>query len=284
MMMTVAGCENPMDGEFFAVDDENPNVTLRFTPYQQESFTRATAPLEDQLSRLSVAVFRQDGTKVGSTKNQKAEDKGFGTVRLSLDAGTYTVVAIAHNGLGNATISSATEVKFANNKMTDTFAYCGRLTVGEEQPTEQDVRMTRCVAMVRLTLTDATLPEGVDYLQFYYTGGSSTYDPTTGFGSKASRQTELRDCYDADGEAIKTYEIYTLPHEAKDELTLLRIKVFDASGQELEDYTTEMTKVPIERNKITTWTGSLFDGSGTTTGGYTVTLDTDWSGTIQYTF
>ena len=65
---------------------------------------------------------------------------------------------------------------------------------------------------------------------------------------------------------------------------MLCIKVFDASGQELEDYTTEMTKVPIERNKITTWTGSLFDGSGTTAGGYTVTLDTDWSGTIQYTF
>lgn len=281
--VTVAllGCEK------MAVEDggdgQEANVTLHFSPYHQESFTRTAEPLGEQLSRLSVAVFRSDGTRVGSTKNYKADDRNYGTVSLSLDAGSYTLVAIAHNGLGNATISSATEVKFASNKMTDTFAYCGTLTVGSEA-VEQDIQLVRRVAMVRLTMTDTALPDGVQQLKFYYTGGSSTYDPQTGFGSKASRQTEYRDCYDGDGEAVRTYDIYTLPHEQSDVLTKIDVTPIADDGSEMKDDMVTLTNVPVEVNKITTWSGSLLGGGGETTGGYVITLDTGWDGTLRYSF
>lgn len=51
-----------------------------------------------------------------------------------------------------------------------------------------------------------------------------------------------------------------------------------------------MDNIPVTRNKITTWQGTLF-GSGTGTGGgtsssggITITLDTEWDGIITYTF
>ena len=60
---------------------------------------------------------------------QKESDTGYGTVALTLVAGTYQIVVIAHNCDGSATISSTEKVTFPNNKVTDTFYYYGDLVV-----------------------------------------------------------------------------------------------------------------------------------------------------------
>ena len=159
-------------------------------------------------------MFDEDDAKVGSTKSQKAGDTNFGSVGLSLQEGTYTIVAIAHNGEGNCTITSPTKVTFPNNKMTDTFCYCGTLDVGEGGISET-LEMKRVVAMMRLTVTDA-IPNGVARLKFYYTGGSSTLNPRTSFGCVNSKQTEYRSVIDGNGQPISVYEIYTAPHEQND--------------------------------------------------------------------
>ncbi len=278
--VTVAlfGCEKvAVEGS----GDQDANVTLRFSPYQQEDFTRAASALTDQCSKLSVAIFKSDGTKVKSVL-QNSDNDDFGTVAVSLATGSYTVVAVAHNGLGTATITSTEKVTFASNKMTDTFVYCGQLTVGDE-PTEQTLQMTRRVAMVRLTLTDAALPDGIDRMKFYYTGGSSTLNPTTGYGCVQSKQTEYRDCIGEDGQKVTTYELYTLPHEESD---VLKLTITALSGSDDELYQYVFEGIPVTRNKITTWTGALFGGGGgqITSGGITITLDTGWDGTLTYNF
>lgn len=282
--LAFASCEKPViENDAKKGHEPDANVTLRFTAYQQEGFTRSTEALSDQLTRLSVAVFRTDGTKAKSI-NQNAGDAGFGTVALSLATGSYKIVAVAHNGLGSATITSTEKVTFPSNKTTDTFAYYGTLTVGEN-PVNETLEMTRRVAMVRLTLTDNQLPGGVTKMKFYYTGGSSTYSPVTGYGCVNSKQTEYRDALASDGSPVRTYEIYTLPHEENDVLKLT-ITAQDAAGGDLYAYT--MENIPVTRNKITTWTGNLFGGEtggGTVSdGGISLTLDTAWSGTISYTW
>lgn len=280
----MAACEKPIIGDAYDVDEGDANVVLRFAPYQQQGFTRAVAALTDQCSRLSVAVFDEDDAKVGSVKNQKVGDSGFGTVSLSLQEGVYTIVAVAHNGEGNATITSPTKVTFPSNKMTDTFCYCGELEVTGDM-ISQELQMQRVVAMMRLTLTDEQLPANVARLKFYYTGGSSTLNPSTGYGCVQSKQTEYRSV--VGGEAVKVYEIYTAPHELNDVLKLV-ITAQDSDNQTLNEWT--MENIPVTRNKITTWEGSLFDGSGTggggatSEGGVSLTLDTQWDGTISYTW
>lgn len=291
-VLMLAACEKPIVDEGGKNGQEaNANVVLRVATYGQESFyapalgetrgRRAATALTDQCSRLSVAIFRQDGTKVKNV-NQTSTDGGFGTVAVSLAEGTYKVVAVAHNSTeGNATISSAEKVTFANNKMSDTFACCASLTVEGEEPIDQELLLRRVVAMVRLTVT-GTIPNEVARLKFYYTGGSSTLNPSTGYGCVQSKQTEYRPVV-LDGSAVNIFELYTAPHELNDVLKLV-ITAQDSDNQTLNEWT--MEDIPVTRNKITTWSGALFSdddtGGGTGSGGIGITLDTEWDGTVKY--
>jgi len=284
LAVLLAACEKPIMEEVGKKDiDANANVTLRFTTYGQQAFTRSVEPLTDQASRLSVAIFRQDGTKVKNV-NQTSTDGGFGTVALSLAEGTYKVVAVAHNSTeGNATISSTEKVTFANNKMSDTFACCETLSVLDGSAIEEELLLQRVVAMVRLTVT-GTIPDEVARLKFYYTGGSSTLNPSTGYGCVQSKQTEYRPLV-VDGSPVNTFELYTAPHELNDVLKLV-ITAQDADNSTVNEWT--MENIPVTRNKITTWTGALFGdddtGGGTGSGGIGITLDTEWEGTLTYTW
>jgi hypothetical protein len=288
LTLLAASCEKPIFDEDKAasgsVADTHPNVTLHFSPYEQSSFTRAATPLTDQCTRLSVAIFTSDGTKAKAI-TQKQTDAGFGTAALTLQAGTYKIVAIAHSSTeGNATITSTEKVTFANNKLTDTFYYFGTLTVGTD-PIEETLEMTRCVAMLRLTLTEP-LPDDITRMKFYYTGGSSTFSPATGYGCVNSKQTEYRYTTDDQDMPVTVYELYTMPHEQQDVLKLT-VTALDASGSEVGEVV--MDNIPVTRNKITTWQGALFSGSGSeggtsSSGGISIILDTEWDGTITYTF
>lgn len=282
MAVLLAACEKPIVDEGGKKGQEaNANVVLRMTTYGQEPFSRAVSPLEDQCSRLSVAIFRQDGTKVKNV-NQTSTDGGFGTVAVSLAEGTYKVVAVAHNSTeGHATISSTEKVTFANNKMTDTFASCETFSVLDGSAVEKELLLQRVVAMMRLTI-NGTIPDNVARFKFYYTGGSSTLNPSTGYGCVQSKQTEYRPVV-LNGSDVKVYDLYTAPHELNDVLKLV-ITAQDSNNQTLNEWT--MEDIPVTRNKITTWSGALFDGGGGTPsdGGVTLTLDTEWDGTINYTW
>jgi len=125
-----------------------------------------------------------------------------------------TSLVIAHNGEGSATITSTEKVTFPNNKVTDTFYYYGDLIVTSEVQS-YDLTLTRAVAMFRLVLTDDEIPSTVTKFKFYYTGGSSTFSPSAGYGCVNSKQTEIR----AVADGVTTFDIFTLPHTEDDVLT-----------------------------------------------------------------
>ena len=90
---------------------KDANVILHFTQFGQEAFsragsvcsnsisvpatTRSATDITELCSRLNIAIFDADGTKV-KTVAQKESDAGYGTVALTLAAGTYQLVVIAH--------------------------------------------------------------------------------------------------------------------------------------------------------------------------------------------
>ena len=263
------------DGDFFA---DTRAATHADTPVATRAATRAATDITDLCSRLNLAVFNADGTKV-KTVAQKEGDASYGTVALSLAAGTYQLVVIAHNGDGSATITSTEKVTFPNNKVTDTFYYYGDLVVGSEKQS-YDLTLTRAVAMFRLVLTDESIPASVAKLKFYYTGGSSTFSPAEGYGIVQSKQTEVR-AVSEDG----IYEIYTLPHTEEDVLTKLTITALDANDNTVKERIFE--NVPVVRNQVTRYTGSFFGsgGSGETGSGYfRMTADPEWDSINGYTF
>ena len=114
--------------------------------------------LGDVCSRLTLAIF--DGEEKLETVNQLSTDNGFGTAYVSLDEGEYRLVVIAHNGKGNCSVSAPEKVKFASNKLTDTFYYYGRLSVNEEGATT-NINLRRAVGAFKLHINDETIPEEI---------------------------------------------------------------------------------------------------------------------------
>ena len=283
ILLTLCACEKVDLTPYLDPDTaDGYEVTLRVDSYSVVSFdgasdaqnTRAvTATAADMGSVVNIAVF-SDGEKV-KTVNQKISDPDFGTVTLKLAAGTYTIVALVHGRSGNATISSAEKVTFPNNKVTDTFALATDITVDGSKTV--DMRLRRVVAMFRLTVEDA-IPDDVERMQLYYTGGSSTLNAVTGFGCVNSRQTELRDV--ADRTPGQVFEVYTFPHDQTGTLKMT-LSALDAAG---EAHTVKsLDDVPVEQQKITTHTMQFFaEEADARENCLHLTGDNEWRGTIAY--
>ena len=130
MAALVVACEKPvLDTAPAPPDDGEANVVLRFCQYEGEGFvtnpapgsfrtragwgtTRAMTDITEICSRLNIAIFDTDGTKV-KTIAQKRDDTEFGTVAMSLAAATYRLVAMFRLVLTDEDIpSNVAKVKF----------------------------------------------------------------------------------------------------------------------------------------------------------------------------
>ena len=235
-------------------------------------------------SRLDLALFDAEGERVVKV-NQKQSDATFGHPTFRLAPGDYQLVAIAHSGTGAATLSSLTEVTFPSNKVTDTFYFHQSVTITDND-THLEATLHRAVSMVRIIIADADIPDEFYQLKVYYTGGSSTFSPSAGFGSVQSRQTEIRLLSEAsrtaDGHLI--FEVYTFPHEATDELRIT-LTPQDANAQPLLAQDILLPSVPIQLNHITECEGKIFEGNSLTGNtSLSITINDEWEGTSQITF
>lgn len=271
----LTGCEKVV---FEDRDGESANGNLTLSVSVSNGTTRSSdEPLGDACGRLNVAVFNRAGEKVKAVA-QTAGDAGYGVVRLSLPDGSYTVVVVGHNGTGSATITNAEKVTFPNNKTTDTFCFCGEIDVtGEEQ--QMDIMLERVVSMVRFVLDDNGDSMGIASLKFYYTGGSSTLSPKTGYGCVQSKQTEYR-AWNEEG----IYELYTMPHSKSDIITKMTITAYDAGDNVVGEWVLE--NIPVTMNRVSEYAGDLFGGGGGGTWSMTgnITVNTEWGGVDEYQF
>lgn len=260
--------------------DGKVKVTFHLSGIEQIPFentaTRALT-LSDYCSRFSLALF-QDGNKV-DVISQTAESADFGTLSLSLVPGSYQLVAVAHNGLGNCTISSPEKITFANNKLTDTFYSYGTIKVSETAAIR--LVLVRPVAMFRLQITDP-MPAEVAQMKFYYTGGSSTFDAVAGFGCVNSKQTELFAVDPAFAQSGSTFEVYTFPHADSDLLTM-KVTAQDADGNTLAEQIYK--DIPVRPNIISQHTTEFFTAQSSTvtvTSAVTLLGNGQWQQTEEY--
>ena len=261
-------------------ENQQGNVTLTFSVTQSDRTTRGTVTIGDYFSKLNVMLFDADGAKVfDKVRTQLATDDDFGTLSAALQAGTYTVVAVGHSSAVSATIKSPQMVQFTakdGQKLTDTFCYCGTVTVGDT-PEQFQLKMHRVCAMVELVATDADVPDGFARVVIGYTGGSANFDPTTFEGTTKSTQSEARLKADR-------YQVFTFPYLSDTGVLKMTLSMQTADGTVLAQKVID--EVPVTRNRITRYTGHLFDdtpGEITQTG-FGFTVDADWGGIDEYTF
>ncbi len=227
----------------------------------------------DSYSRITCSLFLS-GNKVKNI-NQNSGTANFGTIRTNLEQGTYTLVAIAHNGEGNATVSSPAKVTFYNNKCTNT-AYVHTTLEVDADGAEKTVTPQCAVAMIRIHVNDE-IPDTAQTIKLYYTGGSSTLDASTGYGCVNSRQTEVRTM----STTQKDYDIYTFPHSDGKKLHIT-ITVYDSHSNTLT--TKELNDVEVKQGYKTTCTINLFSNTGDDETQSSFTFDPTWGGQTDIDF
>lgn len=272
-LLLLAGCQKVDLSEYLGEKGDGYELTFSIGKYQITD-ARSQKPASELGTVLNLMVFRGD-EKV-KTVNQKAGDENFGTVKVTLPQGQYTVLALVHSGSGNASGSSVEKITFPNNKVTDTFSCLTEVDVTKNESVE--LLLDRVVAKFRFTVVDA-IPAEVEKMQFYYTGGSSTLNAATGFGCVNSRQTEIRDV--TDHSAGQVFEVYTFPHDMVGELTMT-ITAIDDNGAEYAVQT--LNNVPVEYQKVTNSSMVFFGNSSSSPGSQVLSLygDDGWKGEINY--
>lgn len=239
--------------------NEQGNVNLHIIPLSEPN----------AYTLLSANIFDQNDKRVKNLHLQGSEATT-GDINVALPVGNYRIVAIAHNGSSHCTISSPEQIKFADNKVTDTFYGYQLLPVADEQEIYQDIQLVRGVGALKIhCLND--LPENIKQIKFYYTGGSSTLDATTGYGCVNSRQTELRQA----SPSVHDYVVYTFPHE-DGRLLKFTLSALDGNGNTIATQT--LSDVSIKRGNITTYSGNFFDGESD--GSFTFRFEDKWEGEI----
>ena len=275
----IAACEKPLVDDGF--NDVDGNVTLTFSAAGAQTRS-ANVTIGDYFTKLNVMLFNEDGTKYfEKVRTQYSSDENYGQMSLTLPAGEYTVVAVGHSSVKSATIKSPEMVQFTasdGEKLTDTFCYCGNVTVGEE-PEQHALTMSRVTAMVRFQFTDEEIPASLASVKFDYTGGSANFNPLTSEGTTKSTQSENRPVSGND-----MYQVFTFPYMATTGTLKMTISALTASGDVIKKKTLET--IPITRNRITSYTGPLFsEGEGTITqSGFGFTVNPDWDGEDRYEF
>jgi len=261
------------------IGGDEGKTKLRFIPTTAD-VTRGEVRIGDYFTKLNVQLFTPEGEKVFSQmKTQTVDDADFGTLSVGLAAGRYTVVAVGHSSIRSATIKSPEMVQFTasdGEKLTDTFCHCGEVTIGEESGIHE-LRMNRVCAMVRFRLTDEEVPDGFMKLKIDYTGGSANFNPSTSEGTTKSTQSELRP-------KASEYRVFTFPYMAATGALKMTLSALTDEGTVLAQKVIE--SVPVTRNRITTYTGHLFDDSvgEITQQGFGITINTEWDGEDFFEF
>lgn len=282
-----------------ATSEAEQNVVIRIAGMDAgwgSDFSRALVNVSEVCTRVNFAVFK-DGQKL-KYKNQVAGDEGFGTYSLTLEAGNYQLLILAHSGKANPTTTNPAKLQFTNpgsssgTGYTDTFYYYGNLTVGNNS-TQMSINMTRATSMFRFVTTDVK-PEKVKKLQFYYEGGSGALDATTGFGCVNSKQSVFVETGDELTGKTLQCDMYTFLHAETGSVTFT-VKAFDKNENVI--YMREFENVSMQRNCITQYSGKFFvsDDPKTpdpqpetpkedTSSSFTVMVDPEWGNVFKYNY
>lgn len=290
VLALAASCEKASLSDMTGKDGREPNLVLRVVTTGQEPMTRADG--ETAWNRLCFVVY-QNGQKVKGV-NQKEGETGYGQAELTLEAGTYQVLVMAHSSDGNPTTTTAEKIQFTNAMgFTDTFYYYGTITVTGQKQTH-NITLNRVTALLRFVIND-DMPERVTNLKFYYTGGSGALNATTGVGCVDSKQTVIKVVDRTTMTRPYAFDLYTIPKEPTARLNLT-VTAYDEAQTVL--YERSFKGIEVQVNRITEFSGDFFTtepipggedpqgGEETTAGNdiFMISANTEWAGVITQTY
>ena len=275
LALLLLGCEKPEFEAGKKGQDTEANLVVSVFQLEQTPFSDISrTPAADACTRLNVAIYDEEGSRVKQT-NQQLGDADFGKASFQLAKGTYKVLVVGHSASGNPTMTDPAKVQFTNaTGYTDTFYYYQEVTIGDATQ-NLSVTLHRIVSLCRFVITD-DYPQNVSTLRFQYKGGSGAFNAATGFGSVNSTQT-LEFSASA---GKKQFDLYTFLHDTTGTIHLT-VTAYDANTNIL--YEKEFD-IPMIQNQISWFSGPYFSDSNAQTLSTTIDVDTDWEGETHLTF
>lgn len=223
---------------------------------------------ENQLvSRMAFFLFKEDGSQVLEQQKTNNED-GFLNFYAEVPVGAYHLIAFAHNGDSNVSVSKDNTIT-PEGKVTDSFHYYQKITLDENSENMQNITLNRCVAKFSIKHTDA-IPEGATSVEIRTSGGNKTINAMTGFASDVADQTVVINIpSSAVGSKNNSFSIYTFLTQNESILNITAT-VKDTNGNNITQYTFE--NVEMEINMQTIYTGAFFHSDR----GFAATINDKW--------
>lgn len=265
--LMLAACGNG-DGELVA--DVTPadtmktaKITFTFGSYSQQSMTRATLS-DAQMTDLWMFDYMND--ELVQTIHQTSDADGFGAVSINADYGEHHFCFVASRGT-DPTVDG-TVISWA--RPSDTFWTTSSLNIQPNTSGNQQISLQRVATRLRISVTDevpATLSKlavtpsawyyGLDYLT-----GEATTEQTT------ERTVSIPESYIGTTGNL-TMSIYGLSPATEWQTD---VTVTAKASDETQIASVTIPSVPFTRNRITSYTGSLFGQ----TRAFTISVDSEW--------
>ena len=266
MAAALTACENnALETESTVTNHANANdpqqVTLTFSPYEQETMTRAggdPTSIATIATRLDVWLY-QDGQEVQAV-HQTSADADFGTVAMTLDKRkTYTLYACAHKDTGAATLQGGI-ITWPGAKMTHSMFYTQTFTPAET--TTLSCLMQRIVGQFRLETTDA-VPSEADRITIAVDQTPAAWN-VAGYGMNPRDYTATYQGYNLNQDGSVTLSAFVIADPDESVLHTVTVTAYDTAGQPLQQRTFE--DVPLRNGYRTVYRGAFFtDTSFTST-------------------
>ena len=224
-------------------------VTLSFSPYEQEAMTRATTSISTIVTRLDVWIY-ESGSEVTAI-HQSSSDADFGTITTTLDkTKTYTLYAVGHKGTAAATLADGV-ISFPDDKVTHSMYYT--TTFSPATTTNLSCLMTRIVAMFQFK-TDDECPANVAKMRFTLNNVYDRWSVTTGASHQLNRVSTFEN-FSKNNDGTVTFNLYAIVTDAQT-LHTVTVEAFDSGDNEIQTKT--FTDVPMRNGYKTIYHGQFF--------------------------
>jgi hypothetical protein len=227
-----------------------------------------------EVNMTDLWLFDYVGDELKQTIHQTASDADFGNPTINAAYGDHTIYFVASRG--DSPVIDGTTISWA--KPSDTFWTSRSITIAPATATNQSVSLQRVTTRLRLTVTDEipyTLAQicitpshwyyGIDYLT-----GEATDD----------RQTERTINVPASyiGTTGQLYANFYSMSPSSAWQTDIVMKAKDGDGGVISQI--GIADVPLERNRVTNYSGTLFNANRMVT----ISVDGDWGEDISGTW
>lgn len=258
MTLTMASCQSTEH----ETDDNVRRVSLNLhvAQFEQVPFDQAVAAsratdVSQVCSHLCFAIYDMRNKLVESV-TQNVGDPTFGQVSLSLNAGSYRVVVLAHSSSIKLDLSNPENIGFGDD-VTDTF-YDGEVIKVDNENVNREIQLRRVVTKFELVTTD-NVPTKANYVSMSYKGGMGcAFDAVKGVGVNAAKGISKNLTADEIGKPI-TIALYAFPLSEEETTTEIMVSFKNINID--FDKSRTFSNVPVQRNVITRYTGNFFSNA-----------------------